>query len=191
VSKIVVAVGDPPVEDGRFGGKAMTYYGRWGYKYEAALAPYQDAWSSDEDQLMSWRNVPKTSSSERFGARADVQRAGGCDAELISAQTADTAIGGVLARAGKWHELACAHFKPLRRAARARGNRHERAHRRGRQCARRLRRQAAWTQTVMLTAHWDHRHQRDARGRRARCIPQRRNRQRQWDRKPSWCRGRG
>jgi Zn-dependent M28 family amino/carboxypeptidase len=40
---MVVLVGDPPVEDARkpgtldpevFGGKAMTYYGRWTYKYE-------------------------------------------------------------------------------------------------------------------------------------------------------------
>lgn len=33
----VVLVGDPPVTDGRFGGAAMTYYGRWTYKYERAL----------------------------------------------------------------------------------------------------------------------------------------------------------
>ncbi len=33
---IVVLVNDPPVADGRFGGKAMTYYGRWTYKYEEA-----------------------------------------------------------------------------------------------------------------------------------------------------------
>jgi Zn-dependent M28 family amino/carboxypeptidase len=34
---IVVLVNDPPVEDARvFGGKAMTYYGRWTYKYEKA-----------------------------------------------------------------------------------------------------------------------------------------------------------
>ena len=34
----VVLVGDPPVTDGRFGGDAMTYYGRWTYKFERALA---------------------------------------------------------------------------------------------------------------------------------------------------------
>ncbi len=33
----VVFVGDPPVEDGRFAGPAMTYYGRWTYKFERAL----------------------------------------------------------------------------------------------------------------------------------------------------------
>jgi len=33
---VVCLVGDPPLPDGRFGGKAMTYYGRWTYKYEEA-----------------------------------------------------------------------------------------------------------------------------------------------------------
>jgi Zn-dependent M28 family amino/carboxypeptidase len=34
---IVVLINDPPVEDERiFGGKAMTYYGRWTYKFEKA-----------------------------------------------------------------------------------------------------------------------------------------------------------
>lgn len=33
----VVLVGDPPLPDERFGGAAMTYYGRWSYKFERAL----------------------------------------------------------------------------------------------------------------------------------------------------------
>ena len=33
---IIVLVNDPPVDDKTFGGKAMTYYGRWTYKYEKA-----------------------------------------------------------------------------------------------------------------------------------------------------------
>jgi Zn-dependent M28 family amino/carboxypeptidase len=33
---IVVLVNDPPVDEKTFGGKAMTYYGRWTYKYEKA-----------------------------------------------------------------------------------------------------------------------------------------------------------
>jgi Zn-dependent M28 family amino/carboxypeptidase len=34
---LVMLVGDPPLEDeSRFGGRAMTYYGRWTYKYEMA-----------------------------------------------------------------------------------------------------------------------------------------------------------
>lgn len=33
----VILVGDPPVTDGRFAGDALTYYGRWSYKFEEAL----------------------------------------------------------------------------------------------------------------------------------------------------------
>jgi Zn-dependent M28 family amino/carboxypeptidase len=33
---LVVLINDPSPADGRFGGKAMTYYGRWTYKYEEA-----------------------------------------------------------------------------------------------------------------------------------------------------------
>ena len=68
--KIVLAfVGDPPLTDGRFGGEAMTYYGRWSYKFERALAAgaagclviHEDAPAS-----YGW-NVPTTSfSGERF-----------------------------------------------------------------------------------------------------------------------------
>ena len=32
---LVMLVNDPPIESG-FGGDAMTYYGRWTYKYEIA-----------------------------------------------------------------------------------------------------------------------------------------------------------
>jgi len=34
---VVVLVGDPPLHDGRFAGDAMTYYGRWSYKFSRAL----------------------------------------------------------------------------------------------------------------------------------------------------------
>jgi Zn-dependent M28 family amino/carboxypeptidase/peroxiredoxin len=33
---LVMLVNDPPLADGRFGGPAMTYYGRWTYKFEEA-----------------------------------------------------------------------------------------------------------------------------------------------------------
>ena len=34
---VLVIVGDPPSDDPKFfGGKALTYYGRWTYKYEQA-----------------------------------------------------------------------------------------------------------------------------------------------------------
>ncbi|MBC8072898.1 MAG: hypothetical protein IAG13_31540, partial [Deltaproteobacteria bacterium] len=34
----LVLVGDPPLADARFAGPALTYYGRWSYKLERALA---------------------------------------------------------------------------------------------------------------------------------------------------------
>ena len=45
---IVCIVGDPPSEDPKFfGGKALTYYGRWTYKFEQAArmgaAGYREA----------------------------------------------------------------------------------------------------------------------------------------------------
>ncbi|MBL8942183.1 MAG: M28 family peptidase [Myxococcales bacterium] len=33
----VALVGDPPLADGRFAGDALTYYGRWSYKFEEGL----------------------------------------------------------------------------------------------------------------------------------------------------------
>jgi Zn-dependent M28 family amino/carboxypeptidase/peroxiredoxin len=33
---LLMLVNDPPLADGRFGGPAMTYYGRWTYKFEEA-----------------------------------------------------------------------------------------------------------------------------------------------------------
>ena len=47
---LVVLVNDPDFEagEGDFGGKAMTYYGRWTYKYEEGGAPRRGraCWSS-------------------------------------------------------------------------------------------------------------------------------------------------
>ncbi|MFO7561362.1 MAG: M28 family peptidase [Enhygromyxa sp.] len=112
--KIVLAfVGDPPVSDGRFGGEAMTYYGRWSYKFERALAAgaagclviHEDAPAS-----YGW-NVPTSSfSGERFHPLGP----GGSIPESlplqgwISAEAADE----IARRNGKsleqWHELALA-----------------------------------------------------------------------------------
>lgn len=69
----VVLVGDPPVEDGRFGGAAMTYYGRWTYKYERALeAGAAGCLIVHETAPASygWNVVQGSWSSERFDLRA-------------------------------------------------------------------------------------------------------------------------
>jgi Zn-dependent M28 family amino/carboxypeptidase len=160
---VVVFVGDPPVEDGRFAGKAMTYYGRWGYKYEAALAAGAAGClviHEDEPASYGW-NVPKTSfSSERFTVLgADGQPAPALTMQgWISAQTADA----IAKRSGKslaiWHELALQpEFKPIPLELRARGKvvTTERVVEDVNVLGR-LPGANQPQQTVMLTAHWDH-----------------------------------
>jgi Zn-dependent M28 family amino/carboxypeptidase len=65
----LVFVGDPPLTDGRFGGEAMTYYGRWSYKFERALAAGAAGClviHEEAPATYGW-NVPTTSfSGERF-----------------------------------------------------------------------------------------------------------------------------
>ena len=66
---VVVFVGDPPVADGRFGGPAMTYYGRWSYKFERALqAGAMGCLVIHETEPASygWNVVRNSWSSERF-----------------------------------------------------------------------------------------------------------------------------
>ena len=68
----VVLVGDPPLDDGRFGGAAMTYYGRWTYKYERALeAGAAGCLIVHETAPASygWNVVQSSWSAERFDLR--------------------------------------------------------------------------------------------------------------------------
>jgi Zn-dependent M28 family amino/carboxypeptidase len=74
---IVMLVGDPPLPDStRFGGRAMTYYGRWTYKYEvaaengamAAIIIHQDNAAG-----YPWEVVSNSWSGEQF----DIPRADG------------------------------------------------------------------------------------------------------------------
>lgn len=125
---VVVFVGDPPVEDGRFGGKAMTYYGRWGYKYEAALAAGALGClviHEDEPASYGW-NVPKTSfSSERFTVLGpDGQSAPALTMQgWITAQTADMIAKHSGKSLEQWHELALKpNFKPIATKLVVRGN---------------------------------------------------------------------
>ena len=159
----VVFVGDPPLDDGRFGGKAMTYYGRWSYKYEAALAAGAAGClviHESEPASYDW-NVPQTSfSSERFtvlGRDGEPAPALGMQG-WITAETADT----IAKRGGKslaeWHELAMKpNFKPIRTKLRLQGKivTSERIV----EDVNVLGRLPGATQperAVMLSAHWDH-----------------------------------
>ena len=66
---VLTLVGDPPVSDGRFAGPAMTYYGRWTYKFERARAAGAIGClviHDTEAASYGW-NVPQTSyAGERF-----------------------------------------------------------------------------------------------------------------------------
>lgn len=69
--KIVVAfVGDPPLTDGSFAGDALTYYGRWNYKFERALEAGAAGClvvHETEPASYGWNVVQSSWSGERFG----------------------------------------------------------------------------------------------------------------------------
>jgi len=110
---VVVLVGDPPLADGRFGGDALTYYGRWSYKFERALAAGALGClvvHEDEPASYGWNVVQNSWSRERFHAVEP-------EAELPEA----LAVQGWLSRAAanslarqtgdsldEWHEQAIA-----------------------------------------------------------------------------------
>jgi Zn-dependent M28 family amino/carboxypeptidase len=72
---LLMLVNDPPPteeEPARFGGKAMTYYGRWTYKYEQALrhgAAGVLLVHTDASATYSWSVVRNSWSGERFQLR--------------------------------------------------------------------------------------------------------------------------
>jgi Zn-dependent M28 family amino/carboxypeptidase len=80
---IVMLVGDPPSED-LFGGKAMTYYGRWTYKYEIAAekgAAGAVIVHHTDDAGYGWSVIENSWTGEQFSiVRAD-RAAGRCAVE--------------------------------------------------------------------------------------------------------------
>lgn len=159
----VVFVGDPPLADGRFGGPAMTYYGRWSYKFEAALAAgavgclviHEEAPAS-----YGW-NVPTTSfSSERFTIlAADGQAAPALAVQgWITAQTAERIAERGGKSLAKWHELALAtKFVPIATRLRMQGTIVTREREvEDVNVLGRLPGASQPQRAVMITAHWDH-----------------------------------
>jgi Zn-dependent M28 family amino/carboxypeptidase len=68
---VVVLVGDPPIDGGRFGGESLTYYGRWSYKFERALEAGALGClvvHEDEPASYGWNVVENSWSRERFHA---------------------------------------------------------------------------------------------------------------------------
>ncbi len=162
--KIVLAfVGDPPVADGRFGGEAMTYYGRWSYKFERALAAgaagclviHEDAPAS-----YGW-NVPQTSF---FGERFHVLGAGGSIPEALPLQgwISAGAAEAIAKRNGKslaqWHEDALSpEFQARTTNLRLTGTLTTRERTvEDVNVLGRLPGASAAAEAVILTGHWDH-----------------------------------
>jgi Zn-dependent M28 family amino/carboxypeptidase len=74
---LLIMVNDPPptaTEPGLFGGRALTYYGRWTYKYEEAArrgAAGAILIHTDESAGYGWSVVRNSWGSERFGLLPD------------------------------------------------------------------------------------------------------------------------
>jgi Zn-dependent M28 family amino/carboxypeptidase len=72
---VVCLVNDPPLADGRFGGKAMTYHGRWTCKFEVAAAAGAAGClivHETEPAAYGWEVVRNSWGGEQFDfARAD------------------------------------------------------------------------------------------------------------------------
>lgn len=160
---VLVFVGDPPVGDGRFGGDAMTYYGRWSYKFERALAAgaagclviHEDAPAS-----YGW-NVPTTSfSGERFHP---LGAGGSIPASLPLQGWISAGAAEALAKQGgkslaQWHELALApEFAPLALGLRLKGTLTTRERIiEDVNVLGRLPGHETPDEAVILTGHWDH-----------------------------------
>jgi Zn-dependent M28 family amino/carboxypeptidase len=160
---VLVFVGDPPVEDGRFGGEAMTYYGRWSYKFERALAAGAAGClviHEDEPASYGW-NVPQTSFT---GERFHVLGSGSSAPAALPLQgwISSGAADAIATRNGKslaqWHALALSpEFEATSTRLRLQGSLTTRE--RTIEDVNVLGRLPGATtpdEAVMLTGHWDH-----------------------------------
>lgn len=158
----VVLVGDPPVTDGRFAGDALTYYGRWSYKFEEAQrrgAKGVLVVHETEPAAYGW-NVVQTSWT---AARSHVPETAAAETPLamqgwITQETAEAiavATGDSLAA---WHTLALSKdFRPRVLEAKLRG---EFVTTESTSADNNVIGKLAGTrwpeQAVLITAHWDH-----------------------------------
>ena len=160
---VVVFVGDPPVEDGRFGGKAMTYYGRWGYKYEQALEAGAAGClviHEEEPASYGWNVVENSWSGERFDI---VEPDGAPPPHLlvegwISRETAELLAQRAGQSLQQWHQAAMApDFNARDTGLRLQG-RLETTDRRlaDVNVLGRLPGANQSSESVFITAHWDH-----------------------------------
>lgn len=160
---VVVFVGDPPVDDGRFRGKAMTYYGRWSYKFERALEAGAAAClviHETEPASYGWHVVESSWSGERFGLRESddslppsLQMQGWLhrDVAMQLAERAGTSLQ-------QWHQDAIAPGftgRPLGVTLAAQFQTSERTLQDD-NIVGRIPGSTNPEQTVLITAHWDH-----------------------------------
>jgi Zn-dependent M28 family amino/carboxypeptidase len=161
--KIVVAfVGDPPGDD-RFGGDAMTYYGRWTYKFERALAAGAAGClviHETEPASYGWNVVRSSWSGERFhvlepgGALPEALQVQGwlhADAAAHLAALADSSLDA-------WHAAALdPGFRPRATGIHLSGEVVTREREMSdRNVIGMIPGSEAPDETIFVTAHWDH-----------------------------------
>ena len=166
---VVILVGDPPVQDPRrpgeldprmFGGRAMTYYGRWTYKYEeaarrgaaAALLVHETGAAA-----YPWFVVVNSWGRERFELEADT------DPKVVLAGWLSLGTATELLKAnGLSYEQALAEasrrdFKPRVLAQRFSAQSQQSVRRvLSRNVVARLPGSRRPAETVVYSAHWDH-----------------------------------
>jgi Zn-dependent M28 family amino/carboxypeptidase len=159
--KIVVAlVGDPPVADERFAGDALTYYGRWSYKFERALQAGAIGCLvvHDEEAASYGWNVVQSSWSGEFLVTAE----GEAEALLLQGWISSEAADELAQRSGAslpaWQEQALRpRFRAVRLPARVSGTivNTERELVDDNVIGR-IPGTDLGAQAVVITAHWDH-----------------------------------
>ena len=160
---VLVFVGDPPVDDGRFGGDALTYYGRWSYKFERALEAGALGClivHETEPASYGWNVVRNSWSGERF----DVVRP---DGELppalavqgwITQSTAEELAKQAGSSLEQWHAEALREdFTPVPLQVRLRGELVTTERRLSDvNVLGRIPGAPRSNEAVFITAHWDH-----------------------------------
>ena len=166
---LVVFVGDPPLDDGRFAGKAMTYYGRWTYKYEQALrlgaagcliihetAPASYGWQVVQN---SWSG-PRSHLADADAALPPALKIRGWISEPVARKLARS-VGTTLEQ---WHKQAIApsfRAKPLKAQIRGTLSTRER-YSKDENVIGVVPGGSRSDEFVVITAHWDHLGRRDA-----------------------------
>lgn len=161
----VVLVGDPPTGDRRFAGPALTYYGRWSYKFERALAAGASGCLIVHDPIgasYGWNVVENSWSGQQF-ALADDRAGDELDLQAwISAETAEALAARAGTTMAELRTRALAGKPPLELGVRLRGSFVTSETRTADVNVIGELPGARWPDDVVaITAHWDHLGRRD------------------------------